>query len=403
MCGLAGVAGDLGHKDTDVFKELLYHSQVRGNDASGLCGFETKTGTVDIFKRAVPSSTFIDLRRVDNMITTRNDVLMGHTRKSTSDWQSKYNHEDAHPFYWNDLVGMHNGMIPFQALGNLPHELKGAIDSEKLIYNISKEGIDKVLPKIWGAWALALLDAENKKLGFVRNKERSLSYAFSKDKKKIYWASEGQMLYWVLQRNGIETLEQFPRLLEEDTLMELDLASGKPIAESVTITRIEGGKEPEKKAIPPTTGGRGVGPVSTRYKPSKGVSPQQAALNMIQGMEMQLIGFDHSTRHKWAKPQRKRFEGLVTALNRIYAEWASGDIPEEETAKIVDPLVPILTGDLLVAKLLSDNGCAFCCKDSVEPHELKDCGVGATGDVLCNICNTDASLRHIAQVPAKIN
>lgn len=398
MCGLAGVAGDLNHKDTDVFKELLFLSQVRGSDATGVCGFETRTGVIDIFKRAVPSSTFLDLRRVDHMISTRSDVLMGHTRRSTADWASKYNHEDAHPFYWNDLVGMHNGVVPFQALSKLPHTLKGAIDSENLIYNISKEGVDKVLPNIWGAWALTLLDAENKKLGFIRNKERSLSFAFSKDKKKMYWASEGQMLHWVLNRYGVETIEPYPKLLDEDVFLEINLASGKPIADSWEIMKVEGGKEPEKKYTPTTYGTRASGNTeSTQTKVSQAASPQAAAMKMVVNLETQLLGFDYSSRHKWSKPQRKRFEGIVEALCRVYTDWSSGNV---DTKTEDDTDIPLLVGDNLKAKLLAEKGCSFCMRDSVEPHELKDCGVGAEGDVLCNVCNSDVSLRAIAKIPS---
>jgi hypothetical protein len=56
-----------------------------------------------------------------------------------------------------------------------------------------------------------------------------------------------------------------------------------------------------------------------------------------------------------------------------------------------------------VAKqMLADKGCAFCCKDSVEDHELEACGIGSSGEVLCNVCNADSALRSIAQVQSSI-
>jgi hypothetical protein len=406
MCGLAGVAGDLQGKDTDIAKELLYLSQVRGSDATGLVTYKTMSRKFDTYKRAMPASTFLDLRRVDGMISPQADVLMLHTRRSTGAWDSKYNHEDAHPFHWNNIIGMHNGMIPPGALDQLPHKLKGAIDSEQLIYNISKAGVDGTIPLIWGAWALALLDTENRKLGFVRNKERPFTYAFSKDKRRVYWASEGPMLFWVLNRYGIETSTPYPQVLAENTFLEFDLGSGKPIGDSWTEFKVEGGKEPEKKPIPPTGGNtgnnnKGAGTVSTSK--SRSYSPQEAMLKMIEGMEAQLLQFDHSTMPYWPKMKRKRFDGIVKSLNRVYKEWAEGsfivNMQQPEKMETTD----VGTTHKDVAKqMLADKGCAFCCKDSVEDFELESCGIGSSGEVLCNVCNADPALRSIAQIQSSI-
>lgn len=411
MCGLSGVAGDLQGKDTDVAKELLYHSQVRGSDATGLVSFKTITRKLDSFKRAVPASTFLDLRRVDSMFTPTADVLMAHTRRSTGAWDSKYNHDDAHPFHWNNVIGMHNGMIPFMALEKLPHKLKGAIDSEQLIYNISKEGVNGILPEVWGAWALSLLDVENRKLGFVRNKERPFAYAFSKDKKRMFWASEAPMLYWVLNRHGIETSTPFPISLPEDTFIEFDLASGKPIGDSMVEFKVEGGKEPEKKPTPPTGGvighnsnARGTATSTSKHR---SFTPQEAMLKMIEGMETQLLSFDHSTMHYWPKAKRKRFEGIVKSLNRVYKEWADGSFIEEmkqlEAPEKMETTDAGKTHKEVAKKMLADKGCAFCCKDSVEDHELEHCGIGSSDEVLCNVCNADSALRSIAKVQSTVS
>ena len=412
MCGLSGVAGDLQGKDTDIAKELLYLSQVRGSDATGLVSYKTTLRKYDTFKRAVPASTFLDLRRVDGMFTPTADVLMCHTRRSTGAWDSKYNHEDAHPFHWNNVIGMHNGMIPFAALERLPHKLKNAIDSEQLIYNISKEGVNGILPEVWGAWALALLDTENRKLGFVRNKERPFAYAFSKDKKRMFWASEAPMLYWVLSRYGIETSTPFPIALPEDTFIEFDLASGKPIGESMTEFKVEGGKEPEKKPTPPT-GGTGhnktttAGGVISTSNRHRNFTPQEAMLKMIEGMEAQLLSFDHSTMLYWPKGKRKRFDGIVKSLNRVYKEWANGSFIEEmkqlEAPEKMETTDAGKTHKEIAKQMLADKGCAFCCKDSVEEHELEHCGIGSSDEVLCNVCNADPALRSIAQVQSTIS
>lgn len=392
MCGLVGVAGDLHHKDTDIFKELLFSSQVRGADATGIAAYAARSGETAILKKAVESATFLNLRQADSIISSRFDVLMGHTRKSTYDWQSKYSDADAHPFRYGRIIGCHNGSVQKPALEKLPKQIKGAIDSEQIIANISEEGIDKVLPNIWGAWALSLLDTENKVLGFVRNKERPLAFAFSKDKRRLYWASEGPMLEWVLWRNGVELTEDGIIYLKQDELVEFDL-SGKQIAESFTISQLVGGKEPEKKYTPPTTSGhfpRGT----TGTTASK--TPAQLLLQNAEQLELQLIGFDYSNQHKWSKKTEQHHAGIIRALTRMYSEtWAHDEAIIEGS---VEPSEPDVLPDQSLKDRFVTHGCAFCMEQHVEDNDLTLCGVGKNGELLCPTCMKDDMLRQIAGI-----
>jgi hypothetical protein len=400
MCGLAGIAGDLQHKDLDVLKELLLVSQVRGEDATGIAAYNARIDEVDIYKQAVESSIFLQNRRADRLISAQMDVIMGHTRKATGHYTSKFNHDDAHPFWINDTVGAHNGMIPVEAINKLPHTIKGAIDSENLIYNISKIGIEETLKTAWGAWALSLIDVKYKKLSFVRNNARPLSYAFSKDKRKLYWASEAPMLYWILQRWGVETFTEFPQTLEANTLLEFDIGNKKPIGDSWTFSKILEGKEPEKKkpATVPSNGGTVLPTFGTPSKKGP-LSPEDALLASLMGMENQLLMYDYSKRYMWGLKKTKKHAALVKGIDRMYKTWENWGV---DTSPIPEPLdeaaAPVSFSDLVKQRLL-DNGCAFCCASDVADDHLEFCTIGNQGEVLCDKCGEDESLRRLVSAP----
>jgi predicted glutamine amidotransferase len=399
MCGLAGVAGNLTNKDTDVLRDLVHFSQSRGADATGLATYHIRTKEAQLHKLPIPSSVFLDSRRVDRMISASEDVLMAHTRKST--YHGKSLGSDAHPFWHNNLIGAHNGSIPAHALKDLPHSLLGAIDSETLIYNISKAGADVVIPKLAGAWALSLLDTEKQKLGFIRNKERPLHFAFSKGGQKLYWASEAGMLWAVLDRHGVETEEAWPVLAAVDTFYEFDLASGKSIGESWTQFKLEGRKE-EKKPQGGTTGYGVAIPLltdqrKTKQKPvSNGGSGLEGTLKRIKGLELSLLQFNFARQAIWPKNQKARFGSLMLQIMCAYK-----DLENLIEAKPKDddflPNVQMTRGEF--KELYLKSGCCYCNDNSVDDKHAEKYEHSKTGDVLCPSCAEDQTLRALSGLP----
>lgn len=397
MCGLAGVAGDVTNKDIDVFKELLVCSALRGTDATGIAAYSLKYNEADIYKYATDAASFVSHRKADRLMIPSSDVLIGHTRRAAGvAWNSKFNHDDAHPFWYGDTIGAHNGVIGEQAIAGLQHHVKGAIDSENLIYSISKVGIENTLSKIWGAYALSILDIEKKTLSFVRNKERPLSYAFSKDKKRLYWASEAPMLYWILQRNGIETFTQFPQNLEEHRLLSFDLLAKVPIADAWTLSSVKEGKEPEKKSYPSVRGtGWGTGTGTTFG--TKKETPEQILVKSIKTLENQLADFDYSKRKTWGPKKAKRHAGLVRSLERLYTNWANlGNVPEPV---VTEELTSPVSLNVLIKQKIIHDGCAMCCTSDVDDKDVPSCVLGSEGEVLCPKCASDETLRTIIRAP----
>lgn len=198
MCGLVGAAGRLGAKEESAFKDLLKFDAIRGEDSTGLAAIDNKT---DVFvEKAVGNPyDFLNLRRVDKVFQRANRVIIGHNRWATSGIVNKNN---AHPFEFDTLVGVHNGTLKNRH--NLKFFKDYSVDSEQLYANIEEDGIDEALQKTDGAYALVWWDKQELKLHMVRNVERPLFYTSTLDKKIIFWASEAWMLSVALSRHDVK-------------------------------------------------------------------------------------------------------------------------------------------------------------------------------------------------------
>lgn len=203
MCGLVGVFGNIFQKDLNYFRDALVADSVRGYHSTGVCATsvdkkkqqyatwyhkDTLTGA-----EAVGDRVFKDVYDDIN-----NWAVMGHNRWATT---GAVNSDNAHPFCHGSITLMHNGTLDTM-IG-----LKGshATDSERICDSIANRDVVSVLESLEGAFALVWLNSENNTINFARNKERPLAMIHSTNKDIIYYASEGKMMEWCLDRNHVPT------------------------------------------------------------------------------------------------------------------------------------------------------------------------------------------------------
>src|SRR3546814_19281002 len=76
--------------------------------------------------------------------------------------------------------------------------------SENIFYDMSRNGAKATIAKLQGAFALCWYDESNRTVNLVRNSQRPMYYAYTKDHKTLFWASESWMLHVAMQRVGID-------------------------------------------------------------------------------------------------------------------------------------------------------------------------------------------------------
>lgn len=199
MCGIVGVAGDITAKEKKIFTELLIIDSLRGIDSTGMISVGSDLETVKYYKDIGDPFQFIYDERFDDAMKGQPKVLIGHNRFATSG--NPNSSKNAHPFDFDNVIGVHNGTLKGQH--RLPDFRKFEVDSENIYHSFNKDGVEKTVPKLEGAYALVWWDKVNKNLNILRNEQRPLFLAFNPTHRCMFWASEHDMLRLVFKRNNI--------------------------------------------------------------------------------------------------------------------------------------------------------------------------------------------------------
>lgn len=232
---------------------MLEVDSLRGRHSTGVIKV-TSDRYVSTKKKAIDGMDFVKLE--SNWISQGvNRVLIGHNRHAT---KGAINDVNAHPFTHGSYHGVHNGTLTTQY--GLKDHTNFQVDSDNIFYNIEHEGVEKTVPKLKGAFAIAGYDEENHQVHIFRNNQRELGMVIMNDGKTIIIASEFLMLEWVLYRNDI-TPDEYKMVELIDTYKLITLkpfARGKKNIIKNIVDTVET-KKLDKPVI--TTGGTASGGV----------------------------------------------------------------------------------------------------------------------------------------------
>lgn len=205
MCGLVGIAGEVGYKEEKMFADLLMLDTVRGTHSTGVAAISSAGNgyNLHVEKKAVSGPEFVGTAGFSAIKARVNRILMGHNRFAT---KGAINDDNAHPFEFDKLVGAHNGSLTYYT--NMFEHEKYSVDSQALYSDINHNGIDTTWGKMSGAAALTWVDTENLQINFLRNKERPLFYCFGNKGRTLIWASEPWMIMVAAMRQGVDIEEK---------------------------------------------------------------------------------------------------------------------------------------------------------------------------------------------------
>lgn len=254
MCGIVGCAGSIDRDLESVFKNLLWLDTLRGKDSTGIMSVNKAMTLVSTAKAVGPATDFLDPTVNNNLsfnygpfnrvMQSQCNVLLGHNRAATRGEVTKAN---AHPFKHEHITGVHNGTLT--NCSNLPDNKMFDVDSDNIFYSISEIGVKETLKKLEGAFALVWWNHKEKTLNFARNDQRPFHFMWTKNKRSIIWASEGEMLKFVTQRQEVGLYKEngvslfFTKPLHH---YKFKIESGQP----VEITEVEKFEEAPKHYSP---------------------------------------------------------------------------------------------------------------------------------------------------------
>lgn len=198
-----GVLGDINYTEKKVFQSLLELDTRRGPHSTGV--FTVKCdNSVEFDKRVGTPWEFYkesDTFRGGNFNGTLK-ALVGHNRFATI---GDVTQDNAHPFDFDNIIGVHNGTIRHMGSELWLEENGGkfAVDSQMLYAAIEKKGLRDTITNITGAWSCVWWDKVALRLNFFRNADRPMWYTMNKSERNIFFASEPWMLAVALELNKV--------------------------------------------------------------------------------------------------------------------------------------------------------------------------------------------------------
>lgn len=217
MCGLtAYIDTRMTQADLERFQNMLFVSNLRGPHSTGVFRADYDDGRLYLNNKhhqaAEPSLEIKAVKtlgmasnlmvrkaykdKITGDLTRDTKALVGHARYATKGSVSITN---AHPFFTDHLVGVHNGTIR----SGLKFPDHGT-DSEALYNLIDEKGIE-ALKEVEGAYALIWVDVSTKKLHILRNYERTLFYTHIGN--SIMVSSEERMIRFAMTEHQLKNNE----------------------------------------------------------------------------------------------------------------------------------------------------------------------------------------------------
>ena len=227
MCGIVGVAGQLFRAEKIALRDMLVFSWRRGPHSTGVGTIIEKTNNMHTYKVVGDPFGLFRMKAYSNgdgVYEGAPKVMIGHNRYATV---GKVIAANAHPYRHGPILGCHNGTLSKWHLDQLEDYKDFDVDSEAIFHTIEKVGWEETMKRLHGAWALCWYNQDEQKMYFTRNTERDLYYAWSKDHKVLFWASEAWEIIIAASKNNLPIEE--PQMFEAYHMYTLDMSDANKL------------------------------------------------------------------------------------------------------------------------------------------------------------------------------
>ena len=419
MCGIVGIAGDLNTNHEKVFENMLVMDILRGKHSTGVVSVSSHTGESKIAKLAVNAVDFLESNLYSKLTTGFSKVLIGHNRFATI---GKVNNLNAHPFDFENVVGVHNGTLSSRL--DLHNQSMFDTDSESLYSHINEYGIKDAMQNCIGTYALVWWNKKDQTLNFLRNKDRTL-FIGETDLGQIVWASEDWMVLGAAARNNLKIMRI--SLIPEDSWFSYSF-DGKTLNPKPRVRKVEG-----KKSTPPAFNMGGYyrgGNVSVKASSNPACG--------VKGLVLRVTGIvdnQHSSHYVLTTVGGKVFSDKLRLYKTPYTDslslkigsmvkgdatsfehesgWVSieiksvthhtadviklhhnGSVQGEPVTSAIEPVFKDHNGKYIPkSQWLTRYGTCSWCSSDIEPEDMTH-NTTKGGDVLCGDCSADPEIRN---------
>ena len=222
MCGVVGLAGNIGFKEEKVFRTLLMLDVLRGKHSTGVASMQNSVAqgnTFHVVKDSVNAIEFVESKPFTDLMAKKHLILMGHNRHAT---QGAIVKDNAHPFEFPNVIGAHNGSLAYGWKSSFYDSLQRVVDSEAVYSEMNHSDAATTWSKLNGPATLTWIDKRDGSMHFLRNKDRPLFWTTLNEGKTIVWASEPWMIHVACGREDVK-LDSNPRDLPVNTHMTFSI------------------------------------------------------------------------------------------------------------------------------------------------------------------------------------